>query len=99
MRALRARTFVLALNMVDVVAVTKILVLHVIVIGHHSACHYDFAVPPLRTMRGCTGEVLGGLRLPPTQENFRVDFGLISRFSYHSEATIESGVVFSCGLV
>ena len=35
-------SFVLALNRVNVVAVTTILVLHVGVIGHHVPCHYDF---------------------------------------------------------
>ena len=37
--------FVLALNRVNVVAVTTILVLHVGVIGHHIPCHYDFMFP------------------------------------------------------
>ena len=35
-------SFVSALNRVNVVAVTTILVLHVGVIGHHVPCHYDF---------------------------------------------------------
>ena len=34
-----------------------------------------------------------------TWENFRDDFGEISRLSGFSEATSESGVVFGCGLV
>ena len=38
-------SFVLALNRVNVVAVTTILVLHVGVIGHHVPCHYDFMPP------------------------------------------------------
>ena len=38
-------SFVLALNRVNVVAVTTILVLHVGVIGHHVPCHYDFMFP------------------------------------------------------
>ena len=38
-------SFVLALNKVNVVAVTTILVLHVGVIGHHAPCHYDFMPP------------------------------------------------------
>ena len=37
--------FVLALNRVNVVTVTTILVLHVGVIGHHVPCHYDFMFP------------------------------------------------------
>ena len=37
-----AATFVLALNSVNFVAVTTILVLHVCVIGHHVPCRYDF---------------------------------------------------------
>ena len=36
---------ILALNRVNVVAVTTILVLHVGVIGHHVPCHYDFTPP------------------------------------------------------
>ena len=36
---------ILALNRVNVVAVTTILVLHVGVIGHHVPCHYDFMPP------------------------------------------------------
>ena len=36
---------VLALNRVNVVAVTTILVLHVGVIGHHVPCRYDFMFP------------------------------------------------------
>ena len=35
----------LALNRVNVVAVTTILVLHVGVIGHPVPCHYDFMFP------------------------------------------------------
>ena len=35
----------LGVNMVNVVAVTTILVLHVGVIGHHVPCHYDFMFP------------------------------------------------------
>ena len=38
-------SFVLALNMVNVVAVTTILVLHVGVIGYHVPRHYDFMFP------------------------------------------------------
>ena len=38
-------SFVLALNRVNVVAVTTILVLHVGLIGHHVPCHYDFMFP------------------------------------------------------
>ena len=38
-------SFVLALNRVNVVAVTTILVLHVGVIGHHVPFHYDFMFP------------------------------------------------------
>ena len=38
-------SFVLALNRVNVVAVTTILVLHVGVIGHHVPCRYDFMFP------------------------------------------------------
>ena len=38
-------SFVLALNGVNVVAVTTILVLHVDVIGHDVPCHYDFMFP------------------------------------------------------
>ena len=38
-------SFVLALNRVNVVAVTTILVVHVGVIGHHVPCHYDFMFP------------------------------------------------------
>ena len=38
-------SFVLALNRVNVVAVTTILVLQVCVIGHHVPCHYDFMFP------------------------------------------------------
>ena len=34
-----------ALNMVNVVAVTTLLVLHVGVIGHHDPCRYDFMPP------------------------------------------------------
>ena len=51
---------ILALNRVNVVAVTTILVLHVGVIGHHVPCHYDFMFPRrsyharLRA-RGCRG--------------------------------------------
>ena len=37
--------FILALNRVNVVAVTTILVLHVGMIGHHVPCHYDFTPP------------------------------------------------------
>ena len=40
-----AATFVLALNRVNVVAVTTILVLRVGVIGHHVPRHYDFMFP------------------------------------------------------
>ena len=40
-----AVSFVLALNRVNVVAVTTILVLHVDVIGRQVACHYDFMFP------------------------------------------------------
>ena len=36
---------VLALDRVNVVAVTTILVLHVGVVGHHVPCHYDFMFP------------------------------------------------------
>ena len=36
---------ILALNRVNVVAVTTILVLHVGVIGHHVPCRYDFMFP------------------------------------------------------
>ena len=36
---------ILALNRVNVVAVTTILVLHVAVIGHHVPCHYVFMPP------------------------------------------------------
>ena len=38
-------SFVLALNRVNVIAVTTILVLHVGVIGHHVPCHYDLMFP------------------------------------------------------
>ena len=38
-------SFVMALNRVNVVAVTTILVLHVGVIGHHVPCRYDFMFP------------------------------------------------------
>ena len=34
-------SFVSALNRVNVVAMTTILVLHVVVIGHHVPCYYD----------------------------------------------------------
>ena len=44
-------SFVLALNRVNVVAVTTLLVLHVAVIGHHVPCHYDFVFYAVRTMR------------------------------------------------
>ena len=36
---------IVALNRVNVVVVTTILVLHVGVIGHHVPCHYDFMPP------------------------------------------------------
>ena len=38
-------SFALALNSVDVVAVTTVLVLHVGVIGHHVPCRSDFMFP------------------------------------------------------
>ena len=38
-------SFLLALNRVNIVVVTTILVLHVGVIGHHVPCHYDFMPP------------------------------------------------------
>ena len=38
-------SFVLALNKVNVIAVTIILVLHVGVIGHYIPCRYDFMFP------------------------------------------------------
>ena len=41
-------SFVLALNRVNVVAVTTIVVLHVGVIGHHVPCHYNFMFPRSR---------------------------------------------------
>ena len=37
--------FILALNKVNVVAVTTLLVLRVGVIGHHVPCHYHFMYP------------------------------------------------------
>ena len=42
---------VLALNGVNVVVVTTILVLHVGVIGHHAPYHYDFMFPRRSIMR------------------------------------------------
>ena len=68
-------SFVLALNRVNVVAVTTILVLHVGVIGHHVPCHYDFMFPRrsyharlrARGVRGALPPgrgVWGGLRPP-----------------------------------
>ena len=39
--------------MIDVVAVTIILVLHVGVIGHHVPCRYDVMFPAVRTLRAC----------------------------------------------
>ena len=65
----------MALNRVNIVAVTTILVLHVGVIGHHVPCRYDFMFPRrsyharLRA-RGVWGAlppgrgVWGGLRPP-----------------------------------
>ena len=38
-------SFVMALNRVNVVAVTTILVLHAGVIGHHAPCRYVFMFP------------------------------------------------------
>ena len=66
---------ILALNRVNVVAVTTILVLHVGVIGHHVPCHYDFMFPRrayharlrARGVRGALPPgrgVWGGLRPP-----------------------------------
>ena len=67
-------SFVLALNRVNVVAVTTILVLHVDVIGHHVPCHYDIMFPRRSyharwRARGVWGalprrRVWGGLRTP-----------------------------------
>ena len=68
-------SFVLALNRVNVVAVTTILVLHVGVIGHHVPCRYDFMFPRrsyharlrARGVRGALPPrrgVWGGLRPP-----------------------------------
>ena len=55
----RATSFVvscvLALNRVNVVAVTTILVLHVGVIGHHVPCHYDFMPPVISDLLSKNG--------------------------------------------
>ena len=56
-----AVSFVLALNRVNVVTVTALLVLHVGVIGHHVPCHYDFMFLAVRTLRACAQ---GGSRGP-----------------------------------
>ena len=48
-------SFVLALNRVNVVAVTTILVLHVGVIGHHVPCRYDFMFPRRSGSEGVWG--------------------------------------------
>ena len=66
-------SFVMALNRVNVVAVTTILVLHVGVIGHHVPCHYDFMFPRrsyharLRA-RGVRGALPPGPSAPPGQQ-------------------------------
>ena len=65
-------SFVMALNRVNVVAVTTIFVLHVGVIGRHVPCRYDFMFPRrsyharLRA-RGVRGALPPG-RAPPNGE-------------------------------
>ena len=47
---LEAAAFLLALDRVNTVAVTTMLVLHVGVIGHHVACHDDFMLAVIRDL-------------------------------------------------
>ena len=62
-------SFVLALNRVNVVAVTTILVLHVGVIGHHVPCRYDFMFPRRSDhARLRAREVRGALPPDPNRE-------------------------------